>query len=380
MNVAERPILNAIATALFGLNAAEIHQIHHNEADWQRWADSFAEYQRTWQRKGVLPMLHRLLLEQGIAERLLSQPTGERDLTDFLHLAEILQQAATLNESEAALLSWFEKQILGEGRQEVQIRLESERQLVKIVTIHKSKGLEYDLVWLPFLGIPTKDPVRKGNINLYYCKEKDSMIWDMEDQHLQSLYDETFAEELRLLYVALTRAKYQMAFALPAQFEQKWNALLYVLSQGEIGNQMALEKNYDTLPLLQSFQTNMQSGVEITPSNQLEALPPLRLHRENTELSAATFNGNIEQDWHITSFSSIENSHSRKQYGMESADRKSTIFDDEKDYDMEISPEISLTLDSENLSDMEKMLSALPRGKRLERHYTVILNTVIFQP
>ena len=53
-------------------------------------------------------MLHQILLEQGISERLLSQATGERDLTDFLHLAEILQQAATLHESESALLSWFE--------------------------------------------------------------------------------------------------------------------------------------------------------------------------------------------------------------------------------------------------------------------------------
>ncbi len=90
-------------------------------------------------------MLHQILLEQGISERLLSQATGERELTDFLHLAEMLQQAATLHESEAAFMSWFEKQIQGEGRQEAQIRLESERQLVKIVTIHKSKGLEYDL-------------------------------------------------------------------------------------------------------------------------------------------------------------------------------------------------------------------------------------------
>ena len=164
LNVAERPILNAIATALFGLNAADIHQIQQNEADWQRWADSFAQYQQTWQRQGILAMLHQILLEQGISERLLSQATGERDLTDFLHLAEILQQAATLHESESALLSWFEKQIQGEGRQEAQIRLESERQLVKIVTIHKSKGLEYDLVWLPFLAVPSKDPSKKTSI------------------------------------------------------------------------------------------------------------------------------------------------------------------------------------------------------------------------
>ena len=161
LSVTERPILNAIATALFGLNAAEIHQIHHDEIQWQRWAEKFAEYQQIWQRQGVLPMLHHLLLAENITEKLLSRSDGERKLTDLLHLAEILQQAAALNESEAALLRWFEKQIQDEGRQEAQIRLESERQLVKIVTIHKSKGLEYDLVWLPFLGNVAKDPTKK---------------------------------------------------------------------------------------------------------------------------------------------------------------------------------------------------------------------------
>ena len=61
-------------------------------------------------------------------------------------------------------MRWFEKQIQDEGRQEAQIRLESERQLVKIVTIHKSKGLEYDLVWLPFLGNVAKNPAKNKTV------------------------------------------------------------------------------------------------------------------------------------------------------------------------------------------------------------------------
>lgn len=283
LNVAERPILNAIATALFGLNAADIHQIQQNEADWQRWADSFAQYQQTWQRQGILAMLHQILLEQGISERLLSQATGERDLTDFLHLAEILQQAATLHESESALLSWFEKQIQGEGRQEAQIRLESERQLVKIVTIHKSKGLEYDLVWLPFLAVPSKDPSKK-DINIYYSKERDETLWDIENRNLNALCEETFAEELRLLYVALTRAKYQMAFALPAQFDKKWNALHYVLSQGEIGKEINLSNSKDTETLLQAFKEKMRDNVEICTKPNLEAFPALSINTKMMSL------------------------------------------------------------------------------------------------
>lgn len=368
LNVAERPILNAIATALFGLNAADIHQIQQNEADWQRWADSFAQYQQTWQRQGILVMLHQILLEQGISERLLSQATVERDLTDFLHLAEILQQAATLHESEAALLSWFEKQIQGEGRQEAQIRLESERQLVKIVSIHKSKGLEYDLVWLPFLAVPSKTPTA-GDMNIYYSKERDETLWDMENRNLNALYEETFAEELRLLYVALTRAKYQMAFALPAQFDKKWNALHYVLIQGEIGKEIALSAPKDTETLLQTFKEKMQDNVEICTKPNLKALPALSINTKNDDLKAAEFTGNIEQDWRITSFTSIEQAHRRQHYFTESAGKKQAVFDDAKDYDRQNAIEISTALLSEN----ESNILDLPRGKQvgtaLHRHF-----------
>ena len=368
LNVAERLILNAIATALFGLNAADIHQIQQNEADWQRWADSFAQYQQTWQRQGILVMLHQILLEQGISERLLTQATGERDLTDFLHLAEILQQAATLHESEAALLSWFEKQIQGEGRQEAQIRLESERQLVKIVSIHKSKGLEYDLVWLPFLAVPSKTPTA-GDMNIYYSKERDETLWDIENCNLKALYEETFAEELRLLYVALTRAKYQMAFALPAQFDKKWNALHYVLSQGEIGKEIALSATKDTETLLQAFKEKMRNNVEICTKPNLEAFPALSINTKNDELKAAEFTGNIEQDWRITSFTSIEQAHRRQHYFTESAGKKHAVFDDAKDYDSQNSIEISTALLNEN----ESSILDLPRGKQvgtvLHRHF-----------
>ena len=360
LNVAERPILNAIATALFGLNAADIHQIQQNEADWQRWADSFVQYQQTWQRQGILVMLHQILLEQGISERLLSQATGERDLTDFLHLTEILQQAATLHESEAALLSWFEKQIQGEGRQEAQIRLESERQLVKIVSIHKSKGLEYDLVWLPFLAVPSKIPTA-GDMNVYYSKELDETLWDMENRNLNALYEETFAEELRLLYVALTRAKYQMAFALPAQFDKKWNALHYVLSQGEIGKEIALSAPKDTETLLQAFKEKMRDNVEICTKTNLEAFPAVSINTKNDELKAAEFTGNIEQDWRITSFTSIEQAHRRQHYFTESAGKKQALFDDAKDYDSQNAIEISTALLNEN----ESNILDLPRGKQV---------------
>lgn len=369
LSVTERPILNAIATALFGLNAAEIHQIHHDEIQWQRWAEKFAEYQQIWQRQGVLPMLHHLLLAENITEKLLSRPDGERKLTDLLHLAEILQQAAALNESEAALLRWFEKQIQDNGRQEAQIRLESERQLVKIVTIHKSKGLEYDLVWLPFLGNEAKDPTKSGKqkklFNLYYDSDEEKTLWDMQDQHLDKLTEEVFAEELRLLYVALTRAKYQMAFVLPKAFDKKWNALLYVLTQGEIGRKLDLPNNWDTQLLLEKFKQLLPNDVAIELTDVLQASEPLTLNVSQENLSAEIFQGEIEQDWRVTSFSGIEQTHQRKAYLNESAVKKSLIFDDAKDYDASISTE-NIT---ENLAalahDNDEMVLDFPRGTQI---------------
>ena len=369
LSVTERPILNAIATALFGLNAAEIHQIHHDEIQWQRWAEKFAEYQQIWQRQGVLPMLHHLLLAENITEKLLSRPDGERKLTDLLHLAEILQQAAALNESEAALLRWFEKQIQDNGRQEAQIRLESERQLVKIVTIHKSKGLEYDLVWLPFLGNEAKDPTKSGKqkklFNLYYDSDEEKTLWDMQDQPLADLTQEVFAEELRLLYVALTRSKYQMAFVLPKTFDKKWNALLYVLTQGEIGRKLDLPNNWDTQPLLEKFKQLLPNDVAIESTDMLQASEPLTLNVSQENLSAEIFQGEIEQDWRVTSFSGIEQTHQRKAYLNESAVKKSLIFDDAKDYDASISIE-NIT---ENLTalahDNDEMVLDFPRGTQI---------------
>ena len=369
LSVTERPILNAIATALFGLNAAEIHQIHHDEIQWQRWAEKFAEYQQIWQRQGVLPMLHHLLLAENITEKLLSRPDGERKLTDLLHLAEILQQAAALNESEAALLRWFEKQIQDNGRQEAQIRLESERQLVKIVTIHKSKGLEYDLVWLPFLGNEAKDPTKSGKqkklFNLYYDSDEEKTLWDMQDQHLDELTQEVFAEELRLLYVALTRAKYQMAFMLPKAFDKKWNALLYVLTQGEIGRKLNLPNTWDTQPLLEKFKQFLPNDVAIELTDVLQASEPLTLNVSQENLSAEIFQGEIEQDWRVTSFSGIEQTHQRKAYLNESAVKKSLIFDDAKDYDASISIENIPENLTELAHDNDEMVLDFPRGTQI---------------
>ena len=85
-------------------------------------------------------MLHQILLEQGISERLLSQATGERDLTVSYIWQKFYNKLPRYTKVKRHCSVGLKKKIQGEGRQEAQIRLESERQLVKIVSIHKSKA------------------------------------------------------------------------------------------------------------------------------------------------------------------------------------------------------------------------------------------------
>ena len=355
----ERHILNAVATEIFAQTSADIQHIRLNETLWEHWVEKFIQYQKTWQKQGVLVMLHRLFLQEKITEKWYPTADGKRIVTDLLHLAELLQEAATLNESEAALLRWFEKQIQGEDRQkEQQVRLESELQLVKIVTIHKSKGLEYDLVWLPFIGYASS--FKPNQLSTYFDEEQQQVLWDFDKSHIDLVQKEDFAEQLRLLYVALTRAKYQLVIGVPQTFEKKWSSLLYVLTQGDIQTE-SKPNAYESQPLLNKLVAKAPANsIVIADTKTLTPLPLRQQAEIQTTLQAAKFSGHIEQNWTVTSFSAIENIHQNKKYYKsrevaESAVIFERVFDGGKDYDFNEQP-------TETLPETASCESAYPFG------------------
>lgn len=356
----EKLILAAVGCGLFNLTADEIYQIKQNENQWEIWVERFLSYQKIWQRQGILPMLHQILFEQDVGKKLRSVTEGERKLTDLLHLAELLQQAARLNNTPAALLRWYEKQLLGKDQLEENIRLESERELVKIVTIHKSKGLAYDLVWLPFIALPIS--TGQDFIKTYYDLQAEEVRWDIENKYSEQYYQEVMAEELRLLYVALTRAKYQVVMALPTCFANKWNALFYCLSRGQIGQEVSWKKTKcenNTEILLEALLQNLPTGQWKTSSIQeLHSTEALNLNPVKQQLAVAEFNGYIERNWTVNSFTQLLDNHqwlSRQENAVyfkeaqyfdnrgannqeKSAVSKEQIFDIAQDYDHLLAP------------------------------------------
>lgn len=181
----------ALATQLWGMSWTGLESLFQNEQAWDDLSERFHSWQKIWQRQGFLPMLHHLLHDQSIPTRLLIEGdgqnnNGERHLTNLLHLGDLLQAASLGLQGEGALIRYLEDQLRRPqaSGDMAQLRLESDANLVQVITMHKAKGLQYPLVFLPF-------------VSNYRAEKTDSG----KDDALR------LAEDIRLLYVALTRAE-----------------------------------------------------------------------------------------------------------------------------------------------------------------------------
>lgn len=300
----ERRLRAALATALLNYPARYLDQLATDEQLWEGLVAEFSDYQQTWERLGVLPMLRRLMRRRQLAESLQQQGQGERRLTDLLHLGEILQKASLEQDSNAALLRWYSDQLQrpnGES-DEQRIRLESDSRLVSIITVHKSKGLEYPLVYLPFGCSYTRarEPL--------YHDQDDLLCFDLagNDAALEAADRERLAEDLRLLYVALTRSVHACFIGLAnlpdGQSRSKSglhrSALGYLLLNGGRDSE-ALDDALKKLSASARVQVTAppepqrQAGLFDVPENPPE--PGV----------ARTFQRQLRRDWRISSYSGL---------------------------------------------------------------------------
>ncbi|MGY2173204.1 exodeoxyribonuclease V subunit beta [Pseudomonas gingeri] len=206
----ERPLRAALACITLNLPLAELERLNQDELAWEARVMQFRGYRTLWRTQGVLPMLRRLLHDFQLPQALIARSDGERVLTNLLHLSELLQQAAGELDGEQALIRHLSEHLAlsGQAGEEQILRLESDEQLVKVVTIHKSKGLEYPLVFLPF--ICSVKPVDGSRLPLHYHDSEGRAQVSLKPtaELIAQADDERLAEDLRLLYVALTRAQH----------------------------------------------------------------------------------------------------------------------------------------------------------------------------
>ncbi|SMG27528.1 exodeoxyribonuclease V subunit beta [Paraburkholderia susongensis] len=230
-----RRLRAALATDWLGLDAAALWRLAQvadapagadepapapgidDGADAMGWVERFSRYRMLWHERGFAVMWRTLMRELRVAQRLVAGPDGERRLTNVNHLAELVQARAATQPGIAPTLRWLAAQREQGGGEEAQLRLESDRNLVQIVTVHKSKGLEYAVVFCPFLNDGAlREPPSSGlpDAREYHDDTGEAVLHygcDDEEAAHASRYAlrEQAAERARLVYVALTRAVYR---------------------------------------------------------------------------------------------------------------------------------------------------------------------------
>ncbi|WP_148716006.1 exodeoxyribonuclease V subunit beta [Chitinolyticbacter meiyuanensis] len=292
----DRALRAALACRTLALPLADLARLNDDERHWEARVLQFRDYHARWQQAGVLAMLRQLMGDFALPQRLLSRDDGERALTNLLHLAELLQQAAATLDGELALVRHLADSIAehSAAADEQVLRLESDEGLLRVVTVHKSKGLEYPLVFLPFAC--SLRPV-----------DGDKPLWVREDGRRALRFkpsvddvaradDERLAEDVRLMYVALTRARHGCWLGLADLTQGRGrgsqlhrSAIGYLLTGGEpLASPVALGDALQAwaqpgviavAPAPRPDQAPLQMALAFAPA--LAARQPLRAAREH---------------------------------------------------------------------------------------------------
>lgn len=335
----ERLLRTALAADLFGSKGEDLWALLEDEEEWETWLVRFREYRDLWRERGFMAMFQRLLeREEGIV-RLMGFPDGERRVTNVFHLSELLHREEVEGRRTAdGLVRWLSRKRDRTGgeeeREEDLLRLESDGNAVRIVTVHKSKGLQYPVVFCPFLWEGLRSP---GDGEPVYCHDpgKDGRpVLDLgtpeREKRVALAETEGLAEALRLFYVALTRAKERCYFAWGRVRGGGTSAPAWLLHHRreweEAGGIGAMEgwfsgaSDGDLRKDLESITAAAHGAVELAPPpGEGENVGPLP-GETPPPLSFRPFQGTIDASWRLASYSSLLSEGKR---GPETADRDS---------------------------------------------------------
>lgn len=213
----------AMATRLIGRTMLELKSMLQDLVQWKCEAERFAEWAQGWREHGVLHVVDRLV--DYAAPKLLVQTDGERALTDLRHLGELLEAKSHEVSGREQLLAWLADQTGAtrdgdeQSSRDRELRIESDEKRLQIMTLHSSKGLEFDIVMLPLMPKHDGKYSRTPKFGAATPSEGSQRTVDLGsvtfELHKGSLERDQNQERLRVLYVALTRARHACHVFLP---------------------------------------------------------------------------------------------------------------------------------------------------------------------
>ncbi|MFC4160242.1 exodeoxyribonuclease V subunit beta [Chitinimonas lacunae] len=302
----------ALATLLMGGDAAQLDLLCHDENAWERQIGRFRRWYQLWLNRGPLTALTAWLHEAGVPTRLLQLRDGERRLTNLLHLFELIEVEHRARPGFTPLIAWFRAELTLSGSESDSegnarlMRLESDAARVRLVTVHAAKGLEYPVVFCPFLW----DSSQSRKTAAALCHEDGEAVLDFGSSRLAERRDaaerEILAEKLRLLYVALTRPKSACFLTWGEVNGIEDTALAWLLAGGEQRARDRKEKE-------DGSRRKAELTALVAASNGTMALeappPPGRLSRREVDATARPQLRHIRRRlswrWKMASFSSL---------------------------------------------------------------------------
>ncbi|MCW2818939.1 MAG: recB, partial [Marmoricola sp.] len=273
--------------------------------------DRTAERVRRWldlARARGIAAVHEAVVTDGLAARVLARPDGERLLTDLTHLGQVLHEVSHRERlGLPGLLEWLR----GERRAAVETkertrRLDTDAHAVQLVTIHASKGLQYPVVHLPLVF---NKWVPQETIPLFHdeSRQRTLDVGGPGSRHAAQAKAEAAGEELRLTYVALTRAQSQVVVWWGPTADAGNAGLTRLLMGREPGearvpDAVPTPSEADALARLSEWEQDGALHLEASVLRRAEPVPP---RGSPPALAVRRFDREVDTEWRRTSYSGL---------------------------------------------------------------------------
>ncbi|HMI76929.1 MAG TPA: exodeoxyribonuclease V subunit beta [Buchnera sp. (in: enterobacteria)] len=297
----EKYLRQAMFTNILSYNSIEIDSLHENIEYWSSIIEQFKKYSIIWKQSGILKMINKIIKYD-------DYKNNKYNIINLLYLSELLQKKSRYINNYHLLIFWFENKIydIKDHSKKNYITPSINKNCIKIVTIYKSKGLEYNIVWIPFAI-----NFSKSTFNLYHNKKNSRTVIDfnINEKNLSKSKIEHLSEEMRLLYVALTRSTLHCSIGIAPIFKKNSkNNHTTDLHNSALGYIIQSGKKYDTVQLERELQNiSKHHSIELE-YNSIESYSLKKINKINkTKLySKIIMNRSIIDNWEITSYSALK--------------------------------------------------------------------------
>ena len=355
-------------TRFVGWTAEEVASA--SEEAWEDLHWSLHQWAALLRDQGIASLFETVSSARDVPRRVLERSSGERFMTDLRHIAQLLHEAGVSEGlGPTAMATWLGRRIHDAARdaenEERARRLESDAEAVQVITIHRSKGLEFPIVYCPATWdgrgstseVPVfHDPSQANRRTIDVAHEGNEF-----NKHQKLELEEGRGEDLRLLYVALTRARHQAIVWWAGAMDSQHSPLARLLF------------DRDTDGLVPPYGAKVRSDDEVEAAaralGQRVAVervgPPPAVHWHvdrgaPPRLEAARFDRSLDTEWRRASYSSITAaSHDQPAIGSEPEQR---FTSDEQVLAPVVLDEVAPTLLAEGARAVALGLADMPGG------------------